>query len=273
MKNILLTGGTGFLGRHVLQELIKEQHHVKLVTRPSSKINTPAMLSAEVVLTDDIFNAPVQFWQKELKDIDTIVHLAWYAEPGHYLNSLINIDCAAGTLIMAREAIKSGVKRFVGIGTCLEYQSSNKPLHPDAQLAPTSTYAAAKAACYQTLHHAFSQTAVNFTWGRLFYLYGEGEDTRRLVPYIHQQMIKKMPVLLGPGNMIRDFMDVKDAARKIVELAESDDTGPVNICSGKGISIQNLAEKIADQYGRRDLLKFGARRNNPNEPSYIVGVP
>lgn len=58
----------------------------------------------------------------------------------------------------------------------------------------------------------------------------------------------------------------------IVEAALSDEQGPVNICSGMPITIRQLAEQIADEYGRRDLLKFGARPDNLVDPPCVVGV-
>jgi len=55
-------------------------------------------------------------------------------------------------------------------------------------------------------------------------------------------------------------------------MALADTVGPVNICSGVGKTIRELAEEVADQYGRRELLNFGAKPANPNDPPYIVGV-
>ena len=58
----------------------------------------------------------------------------------------------------------------------------------------------------------------------------------------------------------------------IVESALSKKQGPVNICSGVPITVRQLAEQIADEYGRRDLLKFGVRPDNLFDPVYVVGV-
>jgi dTDP-6-deoxy-L-talose 4-dehydrogenase (NAD+) len=58
----------------------------------------------------------------------------------------------------------------------------------------------------------------------------------------------------------------------IVETALSQVQGPVNICSGIPVSVRQLAEQIADEYGRRDLLKFGVRPENLFDPPYVVGV-
>ena len=103
-------------------------------------------------------------------------------------------------------------------------------------------------------------------------MYGEGEDARRLVSYIRSQLELGQQVLLTKGNQIRDFLDVGVAAKMIADIALGEKQGPFNICSGIPISVRELAEKIADEYGRRDLLAFGARPDNVIDPFRVVGV-
>ena len=118
----------------------------------------------------------------------------------------------------------------------------------------------------------WSGKRVEFAWCRLFYLYGEGEDARRLVPYIRQQLHKGEPAELTSGKQIRDFMDVSEAGRRIANLALGNQTGPVNICSGTPITVRQLAEQTADDYSQRDLLRFGAWAENFVDPSCVVGI-
>jgi len=80
------------------------------------------------------------------------------------------------------------------------------------------------------------------------------------------------PAELSSGSQVRDFLDVREAARMIVDVALGSQEGPVNICSGKPVTVRELAERIADDFGRRDLLRFGARPDNPVDPACVVGV-
>ena len=75
---------------------------------------------------------------------------------------------------------------------------------------------------------------------------------------------------LTSGKQIRDFLDVADAGRMIADVALSDQTGPVNICSGEAITVRQLAERIAGEYGRPDLLNFGARAENTVDPQCVI---
>jgi dTDP-6-deoxy-L-talose 4-dehydrogenase (NAD+) len=223
--------------------------------------------------TSNLFAEDESWWKRQLQDIDVIIHLAWYAEPGQYQLSTKNLDCLVGTLCMARAAATSGVKRIVGIGTCLEYQLSGLPLPANTPLAPSSPYAACKAATYFALSQLLPRSGVEFAWCRLFYLCGDGEDSRRLVPTLQQCLSEGRAADLTSGNQVRDFLDVREAGRQISEVAMSDRTGALNICSGRAVTVRELAESIADKFGRRDLLKFGARKENPIDPPYVVGVP
>jgi nucleoside-diphosphate-sugar epimerase len=65
---------------------------------------------------------------------------------------------------------------------------------------------------------------------------------------------------------------VKEAARMIADVSLGRQQGAVNICSGEGVTIRQLAERIADEYGRRELLRFGARSDNIFDPPRVVGV-
>jgi dTDP-6-deoxy-L-talose 4-dehydrogenase (NAD+) len=224
------------------------------------------------VQTPDLFaEAPARL-EELVGDSHTLVHAAWYAEPGEYLTSPTNLACLTGTLDLARAFVAAGGKRFVGLGTCAEYDSSQGLMTTETPLAPNTLYAACKASAFQVLQHFLGAQAVSFAWCRLFYLYGEGENERRLVPYIRRQLEAGEEVRLTRGNQVRDFSDVKDAARMVADVALGRRQGAVNICSGEGVTVRQLAERVADEYGRRDLLHFGATPENLFDPPRVVGV-
>ena len=97
-------------------------------------------------------------------------------------------DCLIGSLKLAKGAVKAGIKRLVGIGTCLEYDLSLGTLSVDAPLKPITPYADTKVALYSSLSNLLPLCAVEFAWCRLFYLYGEDEDHRRLMGYLHSKL-------------------------------------------------------------------------------------
>jgi dTDP-6-deoxy-L-talose 4-dehydrogenase (NAD+) len=204
--------------------------------------------------------------------VDTVIHAAWYVEPGKYLDSPLNIDCATGSLALADGAIRAGVTQFMGIGTCFEYRLPNAAITEASKLGPVTLYAAAKLALQRMLERRFAGSGTAFTWARLFYLFGEGEHPARLFPTLHRKLSAGEPMLLSSGDKIRDFLDVEEAGRLIATLAESGQTGIANICSGRPVTIRQVAEQIADRYGRRDLLEFGSASVHPLDPEAVAGI-
>jgi len=272
-RKVLLTGATGFVGKQVLKALQADNVDITLVVRSGwrKKIKNQEGVIA-FFETEDIFSESPEWWTTTCHNIDTVIHLAWYAKPGKYLLSDKNIDCLTGSLNLARGAIIAGVRRFIGVGTCFEYDLTSCMLSTDTPLNPTTPYAAAKAATYLTLSQWLPQKNIEFAWCRLFYLYGEGEDDRRLVPYIRSKLEDNQLAELTSGDQIRDFMDVSKAGNMIVNVAFDSVQGALNICTGVPITVRQLAEKIADEYGKRELLQFGVRPDNLIDPTCVVGV-
>jgi len=273
MKRIMVTGATGFVGRHVLSSLAKKGNRIVAAVR-IDKADIAANLSGidDIVTTHDLFSESEQWWQNNLRDIDIVIHAAWYVVSGRYLTAPENLNCLTGTITLAKACIASGVSRFVGIGTCAEYDSSFGLLHTSTPLKPDTLYAACKSASYMTLSQLFRLHGIGFSWCRLFYLHGENEATDRFVPYLRKCMQEGLRADLTSGNQVRDFLDVRDAAEMIAASALDDVNGPVNVCSGIPTTIRQLAERIADEYGRRDLLNFGGRAENHFDPPVILGV-
>jgi dTDP-6-deoxy-L-talose 4-dehydrogenase (NAD+) len=160
----------------------------------------------------------------------------------------------------------------VGVGTCFEYDLSAGVLSIDTPLCPNSLYGSSKVAAFLTLKNFFALDKIAFLWCRLFYLYGDGEKSERLIPYLRSRLSAGQQAELTSGNQIRDFMDVAEAGEDLARLAVSAKTGEVNVCSGVAKTVRELAEEIADDYNARDLLRFGARQDNAVDPHCVVGV-
>jgi nucleoside-diphosphate-sugar epimerase len=272
MKTILLTGATGFVGKQIFKALRKSNVRIVPVVREGKESVYNSQHNVDrVVCSADIFQENSDWWAKQCNQIDVVIHAAWYVEHGKYLNSQKNMDCLIGSLNLAKGAATAGIKKFVGLGTCFEYDLSAGILSTETPINPLTPYAGSKAALFMGLSRWLPEVSVDFAWCRLFYLYGEGEDSRRLVPYLSSKLEKAEVAELTNGEQVRDYLDITIAAEMIVDCALGELNGPINICSGVPLSIRQLAESIADEYGRRDLLNFGARPDNSFEPKYIVG--
>jgi nucleoside-diphosphate-sugar epimerase len=273
MTCVLITGASGFVGRQITRSLDTEDIDLIPVVRKGKENTVSNFKNVKKIITSkDLFVEDESWWEEQCKDVDIVIHAAWYVETGKYLDSLKNIDCLIGSLKLAKGAAKAGVGRFLGLGTCFEYDQNQGVLTINTPLKPLTIYAAAKASLFTTLSQWLPRESVSFAWIRLFYLYGEGEDQKRLVPYVRSQILQGDFVDLTSGKQVRDFMDVAEAGKKIAGISLTNQIGAINLCSGIPVTVRQFVEKIADEYGRKDLLRFGVREDNLFDPPSVVGV-
>ncbi|WP_137153783.1 NAD(P)-dependent oxidoreductase [Rhizobium sp. FKL33] len=272
MKTVLVTGGTGFVGRQIVKSLLRRGYAVRMTVRTGHDFEHGARDRIELVRTDDLFSESMEWWLSKLDGVEAVIHAAWYVEPGRYLDSPENIRCLDGSLRLVDAVSRAGTRRFVGVGTCFEYSLPNSEITETAALGPVTLYAAAKLALYLAARRRLETAAVDFAWARLFYLFGEGEHPARLFPTLHRKLAAGETMTLSAGDKIRDFLDVEIAGADVAGLVETGQTGVVNVCSGEPVTLREIAERIADLYGARRLLSFGAAQVHPRDPQAVAGV-
>lgn len=271
---MLVTGASGFVGTQIVKQLQQNGHALRLVARAGAASRLAGQTpDADIIQCDDVFAQTPQWWEQACKGVDAIIHAAWYVNPADYLDSEQNAACISGTFKMAQGAAVARVQHFVGLGTCMEYALPSEQLSIDSPTAPATVYGACKLALFTILDGFFEATDVQFSWCRLFYLFGEGENDKRLYPYLHRCLAAGKPATLGAGTQLRDYLDVAVAGAAIADVVDTGQVGAINVCSGRPVSIRAFAESIADRYGRRDLLEFGVHQPHPRDPAAVVGVP
>ena len=115
-----------------------------------------------------------------------------------------------------------------------------------------------------------NQTGLSYAWGRVFFVYGPYEYPEKLVASVICSLLKNQVAHCLHGNLIRDFLHVRDAASAFVSLLEISVTGPVNIASGKPITLKEVVNTIADKLDKRELVRFGENPSPVNEPRLLV---
>ena len=259
---VLVTGATGFVGRHVLPALAVRGFAVHGVGRAPGadpRIRSVDLLVPEArrALIDEV--RPTH-----------LLHLAWDAEPGRYWTSPTNLDWVAASLDLARLFAAAGGRRFVGVGTCAEYEWGAPRLdEATTPCRPATLYGAAKDGTRRILSAHADTEGVSFAWGRLFYLYGPGERRGRLVSDAIHALMTGAVFPTSPGHQRRDFLHVADAAAALAALVASDVTGPVNIGSGAAMPVRALLDGLAARIGGAERLAYGARTLGAMEPPVI----
>jgi len=202
-----------------------------------------------------------------------LLHLAWYAEPGAFWAARENAAWVAATVGLLDEFAAAGGTRAVLAGTCAEYAwEAGQPLAEDAPLAPATFYGVCKDATRRVVEGLAERTEISVAWGRIFFLYGPGEDERRLVAAVAKRLVAGEPAPTSPGTQRRDFLHVEDVAGAFVALLDSDVRGSVNIGSGEGATVRSIVEQLAEAAGRPDLLEIGGLPQRPGDPDEITAV-
>ncbi len=267
---ILLTGITGFIGSHVARQLVQTEDEVYGLVRQGSNHWRIEDIEAslKLVQADLADDEALSGILTSLKP-DAVLHLAWFAEPGVYINSMQNLDMLTGSLRLAALAARSGCKYFIGVGTCFEYDLSYGYLSESTPVRPQSLYAGSKLAFKTVLDQIGRTTGIETAWARLFYQYGAYEDKRRVVPAVITSLLSHQTQKLTSGEQVRDYLHVEDVASAIAAILHRRVTGEVNIGSGKPITIRDLTMKIGALLGRAELLDYGAIPLNPADPMFI----
>jgi nucleoside-diphosphate-sugar epimerase len=267
MSGLLLTGGTGFIGRPAL-EVLARREPVDAITTGS-----PAPLPGVSWHRVDLADADAVAELLERLRPERLIHLAWYVEHGKFWEAPENVAWVERSLQLLRAFAAVGGSRAVMLGTCAEYDwtQPSEPLGEYASpIAPASLYGLAKDSLHR-LGAAFAERAgVQLAWGRLFFLYGPREAPGRLVASVARALLAGEEAPTGSGRQVRDFMHVEDVAAAIVALLDSTVTGAVNIASGEPVALGEIITAVAAATGRPELLRLGALPDRPGEPPRLV---
>ncbi|HYA83239.1 MAG TPA: NAD-dependent epimerase/dehydratase family protein [Candidatus Bathyarchaeia archaeon] len=260
MNQILVTGGAGFIGQHLLKKLSKLNCEITLIDNLSNAHK-------------DFQNTDISFHKRDIRNkdsisdifkgvkVDTCVHLAAKTSVSHSITNPfetfdINIK---GTLNVLDACSNSRVDNFVFASSAAAYGEPKKlPILEDHILDPISPYGASKVAgeILVSSYGKFGniQNAISL---RFFNVYGEGEtlEYAGVITKFAERLSKGLrPIIHGDGQQTRDFVSVNDVVNAIVLAMKSSSPAHhvFNIASGKSISINDLAKTMI-RMSRLDL--------------------
>lgn len=270
MTRVLVTGAGGFVGLPLLERLEGDGREVHALCTRAPAAGAPAGVHWHRV---DLFDDRALDALMSGLAPDQLVHLAWCTEHGRFWRTRENVAWVQHSLQLVRAFVRCGGRRLVMLGTCAEYDwsdASGALVEAGSPLAPATLYGVAKDALRRVAGAYAQQEQVELAWGRLFFLYGPREPPQRLVPSLIRSLLARRPVETGAGERVRDFMHVEDVAGALAALLDSSVTGPVNIASGVGATVEELAEEVGRLTGHPDLLRVGALRDRQSEPSVLL---
>jgi len=289
MKRVLVTGASGFIGRHTLKPLLAEGYEVFAISR-SGLEGFPEVNW----LRGDLFDS---LWLEKLLQTvkpSHLLHCAWYTEHGKFWNAPQNLDWLAVSLRLIKAFQECGGKRVVVAGTCAEYDWVNTnlltPLPPSPQrgegeeekitypplhdldyhlilesdrTVPSSLYGESKLALLRVLAKFAPETGLSYGWGRVFWVFGPGEPEQKLISSLIKALRGDRLFVCNSGEARRDFIPVQDVGNALVKILSSQVEGAVNIASGQPLKIGDVVRYLAQEMHKPDLVEIHPGEQNP----------
>lgn len=251
MKKVVVTGATGFIGRHCLPLL--EERGYEVVPLSSKKCD---LLDEEEVKRFFTAARPSH-----------LLHLAWETTPGKFWTAPENLQWLEASRHLLQTFQAFGGVRVAVAGTCAEYDPRSEICSEAlTRISPATLYGK----CKNELRLFLETLNLSHVWARIFNPYGPYDDPKKLISSVILSLLGKKPALCTHGNQIRDYLYVSDVAAALVALLDTTVEGPINIGSGQPLAVKEVCLKIAEKIGKPELLHLGALPAPKDDPARVV---
>jgi len=250
VKRIFLTGGTGFIGRHLIRVLEGNEVLILARKRPLWASSTRAdWLIGDLEQTD--------LWESRLIEFspEVCIHLAWDGLPD-YSKEISEKNVLLGMNLFS-SLEKTAVKKFVALGSCWEYGNFQGQALEVQGVKPENHFALAKVRVCEFFADGCRRAGIDFVWPRVFFSYGPGQRNVALLPTVFNALEKgEKPTIKSP-NSAQDFIYISDVAQAIALSATlSNVQGIFNIGSGYLTQVGDFVNMVSTEFGSKFQIHF-----------------
>jgi len=265
MRNILLTGANGYIGQHVLQELARRGEQITAVVcqssdNPFSQVTYRVQDIFDFSKTDELLVQPY----------DLCIHLAW--EKGFIHNHPSHIENLSNHFRFIEKLLASGIKHIAVMGSMHEIGYIEGEINEKTLANPLSLYGIAKTTLRKSISKYIEQNYPEtvFQWLRGYYVLGDDRNNNSVFSKIllaAERGDKTFPFVSGKHAF--DFIKIDELAKQIVDVtSQKEITGIIECCSGKAVTLGEMAEKFISQNNLQIKLEYCAFA----EPAYESGA-
>lgn len=262
---VVVTGAAGYIGKHVVKELLNRGHEVIAVDLHFKEVDARATL-----LDVDIFSEDPDIYAK-LKKPDLCIHMAW--RDGFIHNSPMHMTYLSKHFTFLKNMIDGGCGGIAVMGTMHEVGYWEGAIDANTPCKPLSQYGIAKNALRQALLQYAEGKDVNIYWLRAYYITGDDSRNCSIFTKLLQAAEDgkdKFPFTTGKSKY--DFIDVKDLARDIVAASvQTEYTGIINVCTGNPVSLKDKVEAFIREKKLNIELEYGAYPDREYDSPIIYG--
>lgn len=257
---LFVTGGTGFIGAHFLNQALAAGHEVIALRRPGGRPMIP-LIDQPKWLDGFLDEVPLS----ALEGCDSLIHFAAQGVSPQKTDWNLAFEVnVRQSLVLFSLAVTAGIPRLIACGSCFEYGRSGERydlIPPDAPLEPIGPYSASKAAFSLALEAMSRSAPASFSILRPFHLFGEGQHESNFWPSLRSAALAGKDFAMTSGDQIRDYMTVENAAKRFLKAALASD-GPhfhiSNIGSGIPVTLRDFATQWWTHWNATGQLKLGA---------------
>ena len=272
-KNILITGGTGFVGANFVHRLVKEGYKPTVFIRKKSNLwRLKNIVSKIHILETDLQNTKLLSRQVSRIKPSHIFHLAVYGAQQSIQKDIIQTytQNILSSVNLMEVCCKQGFQQYVNIGSSSEYGLKKSAMKEQDILQPINHYGATKAAI-SLAASVFSTTyRLPISTLRLFSPYGYWEDRRRFIPTLILDAINGKRAELSRPSYVRDFIFIDDVIDALVHFLTSKKhyNEVFNIGSGKQYTLQQVVDEVQDISSNKLKVTWNDRKSNQLEPTF-----
>lgn len=275
MSVYVVSGATSFLGRHLVAQLLDEQHTVYAIVRPDSKnlALLPSRPNCKVIPADV---AQTQAWRAAIEHADLFLHLAWDG---------VGMEGRAGQAVQERNIKNSlaclkaaaalGAKRFFFFGSQAEYGRQMVAVEENSPCAPVTEYGKAKLEFYRQAQPLSRSLGIAYTHLRIFSVYGPGDHPWTLVNTCLDGFLSGQEVALSSCEQPWNFLYIKDFVQAVLALCgcPAERTSDIfNIAGDETRPLREYVETIWLSCGRTGTPRFGAVGDRLERPYGIMPI-
>ena len=268
----LVTGASGFLGSHLVRELVARRHEVTILLRPGADVwRLNDCLSHVRIVQGSMEDMANLAEALHARPVEVAFHLAWAGVTAEHRNSTDQVmGNVVHSLALWKLLQKSGCSTFVGLGSQAEYGPHSGKLHEGLLADPVTVYGAAKLALCILLKQLCVSSGIRFVWIRLLSAYGPADDERHLVPSLIRSLLRHEKPMLTAGEQVWDYLYVTDVVDALCASVEREASGIFNLGSGVECSLRQFISSIRDCIDPALPLGFGEVRYRHDQVMHLT---
>ncbi|MCE3226596.1 MAG: Rhamnosyl O-methyltransferase [Bacteroidetes bacterium] len=269
---VLVTGATGFVGYYVVHKLLERKVHVVATARNSEAARQKSWYDKVTFIEHDFTKETKENLFEKFQKPDLAIHLAWGGLANFKDASHIESELPLHKAFLLN-LISNGLKDLAVTGTCLEYGMQEGELSEDMDANPTIAYPIAKNELRKYTEALRQKFSFHFKWIRLFYMYGEGQTPKSIIPQLQKALRAGENVFnMSKGEQVRDYLPVESIAENIVIFAmQHEITGIINCSSNKPVTVKQLVQDYLKQHNKKIELNTGFYPYTDYEPFKFWG--